>query len=887
MTSVLKTLTYVVGTILAVVLLAIAFAPAVLSSSWGKAQILNYLNRGINGGSASFADLELSWSGPQKIDQFALIDDSGNPLVNIESFESHSSLFEIIDKGFANGNISFKGFNTAIVPNPSTGRTNLEEILGKTLFPKTILNSIYIKNGSGLVNFQDPSHIELKAEGQTQYGDVAGSFNVDLQQSEHGHQWVAHIDQFPVAILDAILTLQQPIMQGMLTTFLGDAINLDVSETMTDDGVSIDLKASSPIFSASVSGKYESDNIIVTSPASIKLTLTPDLFRILLKDNPKEWDLAEAVQVQLNLTKLAFPLTFFSDEGDNNRLPEWFLQSELVIPKIVFENLKHKELKATVTELSLNIDALPSTEDFALQLMGNVAMVKDFVTFDLASSFPKPKQIHKLKSAFSTPSDIHVSVKDLPTILLDVLLGTNSWLTNTLGKEVSFNFKLPKNDQKSLCLSIQSANLDASDILVNFDQEIRFGDLESSRDLSGYIAAERLSFLGLEPASTVTSFRMPWSIKGGFQTFGGSFSGKIKQQDQGIFEGNLSLNQLSSDNVQIEFVCQGKHIPSSYLELFTGRREITPLFGKLLDFSVEGNFKEMSGPLQADLSGEHGKIKLRSQLDGGILKLKEPFEGNFIASPELGSKVLGKVLPLFGELLSSQNPITITISPENFHFPLTSLDLRKVQIGKGVINAGRMQFSNAGELQKLLGLLQAAGEKEIAIWVTPLFLSMNNGVLSLSRMDMLLVDRYHLATWGQIDFGKDSVDMVIGITGEALSYALKIPSLSKNEMLQLPLKGKTRNAKIDQTKAATRIASILAKQRGGSEGFILGTAIDIAGGKPPKIPSPTTSPLPWGDVHVQEPLEIKSEDSSHKKKNKNSFKDIEKNASKLLNKLLG
>jgi len=516
--------------------------------------------------------------------------------------------------------------------------------------------------------------------------------------------------------------------------------------------------------------------------------------------------------------------------------------------------------------------SLPSTDKFTLRFMGNVAMVKDFVTFDLASSFPKPEHINELKNSLSVPSGIQVSVKDLPTILLDVLLGTNSWLTDTLGKEVSFRCASPQSDNRSLYLSLQSANLDVPDMLVQVDQKIRFDQDFTAHDLSGYIAADCLSFPGMKPVSSITGFRMPWNIKSDFQAFTGSFSGKILHKSGGTFDGSLSINQLSSDNSQIKFEFQGKHIPSTYLELFSGRTEITPLFGESLEISLEGNIKEMNGPLRGDVSGERGKIKLRSYLDKGVLKLNEPFEGEFVASPELGTEVLGKVVPLFKDLLSSQNPITITISTENFHFPLTSSDPRQVRIGKAVIDAGRMQFSNTGELQKLLRLLQASEVKEVTIWATPLFLSMDRGVLSLSRMDMLILDHYHLATWGQVDLAKDNVDLVIGITSEALNYALKIPSLNKGEMLQLPLKGKTRNTKIDQAKAASRIASILAKHQGGREGFVLGMALDIAGGKQPKVPHPTTNPLPWGDIQPQEPINLERGDTSHKKKNQIKIK---------------
>jgi len=130
------------------------------------------------------------------------------------------------------------------------------------------------------------------------------------------------------------------------------------------------------------------------------------------------------------------------------------------------------------------------------------------------------------------------------------------------------------------------------------------------------------------------------------------------------------------------------------------------------------------------------------------------------------------------------------------------------------------------------------------------------------------------------------MDVVIGLTGKALSYALKIPKMDKDTMLQLPLRGKIKNAKIDQAKAASRIASILAKYKAGSEGFMLGTVLDIANGKQPKVPPQTTSPLPWEGLLKEDTPDSSIEEASpDKKKHKHSSRDLEKSAMKILKNL--
>lgn len=75
----------------------------------------------------------------------------------------------------------------------------------------------------------------------------------------------------------------------------------------------------------------------------------------------------------------------------------------------------------------------------------------------------------------------------------------------------------------------------------------------------------------------------------------------------------------------------------------------------------------------------------------------------------------------------------------------------------------------------------------------------------------------------------------------------------------------------------SRIGALLAQSSGGPEGLVLGTVLDIANGKEPKIPPPTTNPLPWGNMTVK----TQTDDSSSSSAN-NPVNDIRKEASKLI-----
>jgi hypothetical protein len=126
---------------------------------------------------------------------------------------------------------------------------------------------------------------------------------------------------------------------------------------------------------------------------------------------------------------------------------------------------------------------------------------------------------------------------------------------------------------------------------------------------------------------------------------------------------------------------------------------------------------------------------------------------------------------------------------------------------------------------------------------------------------------------------RDNIQMVIGLSGTALSRALEIRGLDKDAMVQIPVKGTISNFRIDSSKATTKIGALVAQSTKGPEGIVIGTVLDMVNGKEGNVPPPTTNPLPWAD-QMQSQEQISERDRSPG--SKGPMKGMQKEASKLL-----
>lgn len=368
----------------------------------------------------------------------------------------------------------------------------------------------------------------------------------------------------------------------------------------------------------------------------------------------------------------------------------------------------------------------------------------------------------------------------------------------------------------------------------------------------------------------------------------------------GTVENALTPNlKPDLNNCSIHLEAKSKQLPASLLCAVAcldsdKRNKIETLLGQHIDADIKVQLNQFSGPLQATLKGKNGHLYADAKLNQGLLTLNTPLEISIAVSPKLGKTILEEILPILSGVIGAENPVKISIDPNGFSVPLQPLDLANIRLGKATIELGKMHFSNEGQLGMVFDLLKPSAHERLTVWFTPIYLNMQNGVLKVNRMDMLMLNQYPIALWGNVDFAKQLIDMKLGLTGTALNNAMNLLNLEHHYMMQIPLKGKMGEASIDKTKAAARISALIAQHQGGAHGVLIGTFLEIAGGglTEEQAPPPTTNPFPWGTEVYQAKKQQQSqqnaetaESSKKRKKSKKIEDQIEEGASTLIKNL--
>lgn len=157
--------------------------------------------------------------------------------------------------------------------------------------------------------------------------------------------------------------------------------------------------------------------------------------------------------------------------------------------------------------------------------------------------------------------------------------------------------------------------------------------------------------------------------------------------------------------------------------------------------------------------------------------------------------------------------------------------------------------------------------------------------MDCERTEILISNTYQVCIWGGLDFPAQKVDMVLGLTASCLKIAFGIKNLPDDYVLQIPMKGKMDNVKINTSKATAKIAALLLWQQKAvsgafgksSAGAVLGEFMNKLGPLPDigsKAP-PAKRPFPWENGY-QKP------NTTAKKKKKTSKAEVPKNKKLIL-----
>lgn len=687
--------------------LFLLFLPSILSSEGGK----NFLTRTIaqkTGGELSIQDLSLSWTKAQKIEDLRF-EKQGEMLLTFDSLTLDTSFWNLL---FRSGSL---GETTLTKPQltlsaktfaPSTPSEKPPPILktkkvGKPLW-KNVSGKIKIKEGSlalrqanadlirmdqidFLLNLSKGTFpLTLEAEGSSQQKNLLGKFHakafvsqkeemIDLETAEALEiDGEANLSNFPVAGIDALLSLAYPSTKGLLLATFGNNLNLDLSLEKVPQGENISLELRSPRMSTSFRAQYAKGMIRLKAPMNLTWTINPLVMQhlapalplILVGDSRSELSLDH---LSLPFKNMQFDIHSLSTQGSLSMQRGAFslatTKDSLLLDdlSLSFNTTRLKQLVNLSFKSIFRFSSFPQTSAQGSGVLVNAFDKKDFKQFDL-------------------------NLRNFPTTLLDQKGALRKWIGS--------NFDLSATRSESdLTVNGSSPNLKLSSSRFRLDE--------------GLTLATPTSFSYLLKPSHWSSLTHPITVTGSLENLKlPEFNWRKSELKANIKSQDIQLNNfLALGNLQLPFFqlsLEGS--PLSFLS-FQGSSSLDfapntwgrSLMGDNVKLQTSGkaqyNNELKISPLRLELASYKLKTTIDGALESGAFILKNPLEADFTLEPEQINPILvkGDEFPILAE----KTPFKLLIKPGSF--PLKKEAFSQVDLeANGSIASLKMISSKSG-----------------------------------------------------------------------------------------------------------------------------------------------------------------------------------------------
>ncbi len=261
-------------------------------------------------------------------------------------------------------------------------------------------------------------------------------------------------------------------------------------------------------------------------------------------------------------------------------------------------------------------------------------------------------------------------------------------------------------------------------------------------------------------------------------------------------------------------------------KLFNTNNTISAVMGKTLDLKASAELKGLEGPVDISFKTSNSTAAISALINKDSVILRDDVKAELTVTPALGALVLKNINPILITAVSSSRPIYITISQNGCYIPLDKASFADIKIEEAVIDLGELTLENGGLLSPLVAFLKSTYGRQMTASFTPLKASLAEGIAQYSRMDTVIANSFHIATWGTIDIENDNLDITLGLTSDTLDKAFDIEGLPKDYMLKIPVRGSTENPKVNWTEAAKQIGTLVLKRKIDEKIPGLGTTIE-------------------------------------------------------------
>lgn len=730
--------------------------------------------------------------------------------------------------------------------------------------------------------FGDGIHVSLSGQPVTRDGTGDLGLEADIQRLvdgagnfQPGEATVAaksSIAGIPTTIVDAVL--QQG---GMLVDAVGDTFGLEVQADTDPDGrITVSGNVDSDRVQARDVQLIIDDYITLAQPAQLRLGVTPRLWQRLLGDDAA-FQLARTVDWTVDLEYLRVPIP-------TAEAPAFQPGATRVTASVATASLQFVEPDSNATTrlegLRIDVDAGDGLDQFGFSASTNFmqpgGVLETLNASPLRASLKGDTGLDEEATAKRVASALELSSEGLNVNLSTVIESGFSQLT--LAEPAPFTFTLTPG------LVTGWQNSAAPAVTLSRNARIQ-GSLErlvvplSPFSASGLQAggtagpaAEGADPISLEsPGGIVTRVDEP---RVSFEFTGedggrGNLELDARVRSDRDETGNLAVKALASnlldsggmpaaDAMSLELDGTLQHLPVALVDqLLNMEGTATATLGATADVELSTRLERMRGPLSLKLSAPNAQADIKARIDERGLTLVEPLVAQVDPTPEFGSKVLAKVHPILETTQRAEQPIRFEMPAEGVLVPIESYDFRRITVPRMTLEFGRIVLKSGWLLRGVVGLGQQFGrldsveKDEFVAWFTPGVMEIRDGqILYSRRLDVLLAEKLHLATWGSADVSRDQSNLILAFMPGTMERVFSI-TVADNDALHIPVTGPLSNPTVDFRKAGADLARLRAQEEVSGEnrlaGALLGAVTGRATGGGGSVPPASVTPLPWAE----------------------------------------
>ena len=333
----------------------------------------------------------------------------------------------------------------------------------------------------------------------------------------------------------------------------------------------------------------------------------------------------------------------------------------------------------------------------------------------------------------------------------------------------------------------------------------------------------------------------------------------VSGQAANVFTAN---GQFNSDGLSIQLDGELQKLPIVLLDqMFHRDGLMVAVFGTAADVTLSADFQRMVGPLNLQLQSASSTVDIKAQLRNEGLVLTEPLVVEAQVTQAVGKLVLGKIHPIFETAQSSERAARLTVPREGVLIPIRDYDISKVVIPRMHLDLGTLTLKSGWLLNGSIGLAQQfgklkdSGRDQWTALFTPVVLQMSGGKLTYERrLDLLLDERLHLATWGTADIANDRVDLILAFMPETLEKVFDL-TVAPGDAFRIPVRGALSEPSVDFGKAGLELGRLRAQKQLAEKDKLVGALVGVVAARAidgTPMPSASVDPLPWGPLPVPE-----------------------------------